>query len=314
MSNYESTHTGAQIDKAISEVLNGNFAPASDLSVLAQTVEDEVDRLSRRITENASAIALKADKTTVDALAQELDSANQLIAVAKKQAFIDLWLDAVGSYGSYDTATGMFSLNGLTDITYAQAVTIYNQTNQFMGAMQGGKYAHCTFRTNIPNRSIYNSASSVSYTYAFRNNTAVEVIKGNYGTSGVTPTTLIDAFYGCTSLRVIDMVFNCNSITTQTNFSNSVFGRCAALEEVRLRNVRVNVDLSACPNISYESLEYLVDNRPSGMTEATAITVYVHADVWDKLNNGDASGGKWNGLRVRAMGGPYYVNFALKTA
>ena len=242
------------------------------------------------------------------------DDFDREIAVAKRQVFVDLWNEAVGEYGSYDAATGMFSLNGLTDITYAQAVTIYNQTSQFMGAMQSGKYSYCSFRTNIPNKSVYNSQSGASFTYAFRNNTAVEVIAGNYGTSGIIPTSLIDAFYGCTSLRVIDMVLNCNSITTQTNFSSSVFGRCAALEEVRLRNVRVNVDLSACPNISLDSLEYLVYNRPSGMAYENSITVYVHADVWSKLNHGDVGPEPWNALRVEAMQGPYWVNFALKTA
>ena len=259
------------------------------------------------------------DETThsITLTAEEYATRNDVdreIAVAKRQVFVDLWNEAVGEYGSYNAATGMFSLNGLTDITYAQAVTIYNQTSQFMGAMQTGKYSYCSFRTNIPNKSVYNSQSGASFTYAFRNNTAVEVIAGNYGTSGITPTSLIDAFYGCTSLRTIDMVLNCNSITTQTNFSSSVFGRCAALEEVRLRNVRVNVDLSACPNISYDSLAYLVHNRPSGMVYENSITVYVHADVWSKLNHGDVGQDPWNALRVEAMQGPYWVNFALKTA
>ncbi len=317
MSNYISTYTGAQIDEAVGLVLDGNYATATDLATLEQSLEDATERLGNDIRGNTTAITAlsrnKADKTTVDALAQDLDVVTKQIAEAKKQVFIDLWLDAVGNNGSYNTTTGLFSLNGLTDITYAQAVAIYNQTNNFLSTMQSGRYSFCTFRTNIPNKSVYNSQSGANFTYAFRSNTAVEVIVGNYDTSGITPTSLIDTFYGCTSLRTIDMVLNCNSITTQTNFSSSVFGRCAALEEVRLRNVRVNVDLSACPNISYDSLAYLVHNRPSGMVYENSITVYVHADVWSKLNHGDVGPDPWNALRVEAMQGPYWVNFALKT-
>ncbi len=263
---------------------------ASQVATILKSYGDDITSLAEDTTYPFYAIGFNGDGNLRKSNLGNLATADS-VDEAKKAVFIDLWKNAVGSYGGYDESTGLFSLNGLTDITYAQAVTIYNQTNQFMGAMRGGKYAHCTFRTNIPNRSIYNSASSVSYTYAFRNNTAVEVIKGNYGTSGVTPTTLIDAFYGCTSLRVIDMVFNCNSITTQTNFSNSVFGRCAALEEVRLRNVRVNVDLSACPNISYESLEYLLNNAAN----TDRIDIKVHSTVYDKIAGTLA---EWQNLRT----------------
>ena len=41
---------------------------------------------------------------------------------------------------------------------------------------------------------------------------------------------------------------------------NSAFSGCASLEELRVKGLKVDLDLSACANLSVESVKYLVDN------------------------------------------------------
>lgn len=39
-----------------------------------------------------------------------------------------------------------------------------------------------------------------------------------------------------------------------------MFESCSSLEEVRIKGLKVDLDLSACANLSTESVKYLVDN------------------------------------------------------
>lgn len=39
-----------------------------------------------------------------------------------------------------------------------------------------------------------------------------------------------------------------------------MFSSCSSLEEVRIKGLKVDLDLSACANLSVESVKYLVDN------------------------------------------------------
>lgn len=63
-------------------------------------------------------------------------------------------------------------------------------------------------------------------------------------------------FYGCGKLRRINGVLNFSSVNILTN----IFSSCSSLEEVRLKGLKTDVDLSACAKLSLESVKYLVDN------------------------------------------------------
>lgn len=66
----------------------------------------------------------------------------------KKRLFIDLWNKACGEHGTYNHQTGFFELNGLTDITYEQALEIYVKwTNS---SCIRDAYLGANIRTNIP--------------------------------------------------------------------------------------------------------------------------------------------------------------------
>ena len=64
------------------------------------------------------------------------------------------------------------------------------------------------------------------------------------------------SFYGCSSLRKVDAIMDLSECGDVGN----AFTDCTSLEELRLKGLKVDLDLSACANLSTESVKYLVDN------------------------------------------------------
>ena len=64
------------------------------------------------------------------------------------------------------------------------------------------------------------------------------------------------AFQGCRSLRHINGTLDFGS----TDDYRSVFDGCTSLEEVRIKGLKASIDLSACINLSLESVRYFVEN------------------------------------------------------
>lgn len=64
------------------------------------------------------------------------------------------------------------------------------------------------------------------------------------------------AFYGCSSLRKIDAIIDLSECGDVGN----AFTNCTSLEELRLKGLKVSLDLSSCANLSLESVRYLVEN------------------------------------------------------
>lgn len=102
-------------------------------------------------------------------------------------------------------------------------------------------------------------------------------------TIGGTPkvTTARTMFYGCYSLKSVSLDLSGGDLTTteymfsgcsmladvtgvidlsRATVTGSMFGSCSSLEEVRIKGLKVDLDLSACANLSTESVKYLVDN------------------------------------------------------
>ena len=78
------------------------------------------------------------------------------------------------------------------------------------------------------------------------------------------------AFFSCSALQRIDGELD---LSTATNVS-STFGGCSSLEEVRIKGIKVDLDLSACANLSVESVKYLVDN----LQQVTGKSITLHRD------------------------------------
>ena len=87
------------------------------------------------------------------------------------------------------------------------------------------------------------------------------------------------AFYGCAKLRCINGVLDFSSITDFT----STFSYCSLLEEVRRKGLKVDLDLSACANLSTESVKYLVDN----LQQVTGKSITL-ASAWQTAHQAEA--------------------------
>ena len=63
-------------------------------------------------------------------------------------------------------------------------------------------------------------------------------------------------FSGCSKLTAVTGVID----LTRSQRTGNMFGSCSSLEEVRIKGLKVDLDLSACANLSTESVKYLVEN------------------------------------------------------
>ena len=204
------------------------------------------------------------------------------------QSFIDLWNNACidprtkRAVGRYNESTGYFELNGLTDITYQQAMDIYRYTSNgvTMDELNVMGYGFAQFRTNLP-------PSSGSYWVQIDNlftlNRILEVARlpQFYPTEVKLRPNTRSAFEGCNKLREIINVMEAPSHVSDAYTWYGTFDRCYELETVRIKNLYGNISFAHSPLISSDSISYLVENRTTAHTDV--ITVTVHADVFAKL-------------------------------
>lgn len=204
------------------------------------------------------------------------------------QSFIDLWNNACidprtkRAVGRYNESTGYFELNGLTDITYQQAMDIYRYTSNgvTMDNLNVMGYGFAQFRTNLPPSS---GAYWVQISYLFSLNSILEVVRlPQYYPSEVKlePNTR-DAFTGCEKLREIINVMEAPSHVSDVYTWYGTFSRCFKLETVRIKELYGNISFAQSPLISSDSISYLVENRTTAHTNV--ITVTVHTDTFAKL-------------------------------
>lgn len=103
-------------------------------------------------------------------------------------------------------------------------------------------------------KAIIGSATSVAtITRTFYSCVALEVVDL---TTSANLSSLLGAFYNCIALREVKGVLDVSGCTTTL----SAFFSCRTLEEVRIKGLKVDLDLSTCANLSLESVRYLLDN------------------------------------------------------
>lgn len=228
----------------------------------------------------------------------------------KKDLFIDMWNERcsnMGNVGKYNSETNYFELNGLTDITFEEAITIYSlcpnevrsDYNDVYHCESGGNY----FKTIPLCRTFfipYRYSSSGGWTYAermFYGQSKMEVITFPTYISFYSTTGAKGMFCGCSSLRVI----NCKQIQL-TNSSPEgrvdMFKGCTSLESLNIFGIKNDINFADSPNLSIESLSYLVNNR-NNYTPISVVTVTVHPDVYAKLT--DPNNAEWSALNDLAI-------------
>ena len=204
---------------------------------------------------------------------------------AAKRAFIPIWNDAcitryqgyTITYGRYNEATGYFELNGIKDLTFEQALRIYNA-----GRIHGSKdssinaesfYVGCDIRTNLPPVPFSGTGTSqVTLNNTFRAS-LVEVATCINATIGTF------AFTFCYNLRQIG--------TKEAPMGD--INTCGKLDNAKLEIVygklsaNHDLDVSACPLLTLENFQYWVLNA----SNTAVITIKVHSDIYSKLTGED---------------------------
>ena len=183
----------------------------------------------------------------------------------------------------YNEATGYYELNGLTDITEEEMRVIYKYagTPQVVAA-----FAYSKARTNLPMPGMYNGRL---YDQMFFGCSNLEIVNLGYRQApaaleqnsievlGETP------FTGCRKLHTIYGIMV--SYNPSFNWSG-IFNDCTALKEVRIEKLQTSIPLSASPNLSKESVLYMITNAnpPSGAA-AGSIAITLHPTAYARLKD-----------------------------
>lgn len=183
----------------------------------------------------------------------------------------------------YNEATGFYELNGLTDITEEEMRVIYKYagTPQVVAA-----FAYSKARTNLPMPGMYNGRL---YDQMFFGCSNLEIVNLGYRQApaalernsievlGKTP------FTGCRKLHTIYGIM----ISYNPSFNwSGIFNDCTALKEVRIEKLQTSIPLSASPNLSKESVLYMITNAnpPSGAA-AGSIAITLHPTAYARLKD-----------------------------
>lgn len=179
----------------------------------------------------------------------------------------------------WNAETGFWELNGLTDITNEQMLTIYVETNNFLMYTSDMEACYCfsKCRTNIPNIPYLSSIGRLRTNWYdfFRQSGNIEVIvfKQIYSYK-FKPNTLSGVFLGCINLRLIDGILDVSNCYKE--YIKDFFN-CVKLESVKLYKLNYSIVLTDCKMLSSESVRYMIENA----TDDT-ITITLHPEAYER--------------------------------
>lgn len=216
---------------------------------------------------------------------------------AKRALFVDLWNQACGKWGRYNEQTGFFELNGITDITYEEALKIYNYSTVHGGYVFA--LDSCYAGTSWPSRTYLpfktGDTQSRNFRYAFWMNKTVEVITF----TSTVKADISEAFRGAEKLRTI------NGTLWSITINSLTFAQCYALEDVIISTSATSIYLQWSPNLSLKSLDWIAGRIAGG---TAVLTHYVHPEVYAKLTDPDNA--EWYAVMQKAQ--KNNISFAAK--
>ena len=219
------------------------------------------------------------------------DDVLSLTDMAKKRLFVDLWNECAVDFGRYNEETGYFELNGITDLTWDDAVMIYEisantmypyyNTVDFYRNLCGqtGK-----FRTNLPSLRLgaYNNGNCMVSINTCSNIEVLNVFTRNpYGRFPYKTSNQVCVSTGNISLYYnnnLRKIMGCVQVTLPSDVLSGF--DLPLLEEAFIKNVTRNYKyFYKAPKLNYSSVKYMIENRGG----TNAITIWYHANVYNKI-------------------------------
>ena len=186
----------------------------------------------------------------------------------------------------YDSASGTYSLNGVSGITESEMLEIYNITAARTNSTSWVELGRGTaLRTNFgASYSIGGADGQVSLSSAFDGCTSlVAAAVGVSDSIIITVSNVTSAFSGCTSLASIKGIIRLPG-TQSATFWDGAFTGCTLLSDVKIMGLASSVSFADCAALSEASVMYMVNNSSNG---ATAITITLHATAFARITEED---------------------------
>lgn len=223
--------------------------------------------------------------------------------VRPPQVFIDQWNTACGIWGRYNEETGYFELNGLTDITYEQALSIMaaGPLIDSLSPFAGGLFSK--IRTNLPSVRAsgfgYVHRLITLYTYIFSAN--FEVVNLNPATQeedlcvsndhNIADYTFVSRKYiGALNLKLYNKSLN---LTTQCGTYNKAF------DGLVIKELHTDAKIRASwASVTREYDAEFLTKMVGYATNTTPITIQVEQWAYDRLTDPDNA--EWNSILTAA--------------
>ncbi|MDE6317212.1 MAG: DUF4886 domain-containing protein [Muribaculaceae bacterium] len=193
----------------------------------------------------------------------------------ERNGFIGEWNTACGTYGRYNEFTCLFELNGLTDITYEEAIKIYALYPLCEVAFSTKAYLFQSLemRTLFPIR--VNGYVDMS---AMFQTSALSKIRLNFA-STASAAKIINMFYYADKLESIygEVTLGDSGSTAYA----SGFSGCAKLRDIQLKKLKYSISFSHSPDLSVESLIYMVTNS----VNTSQITITLHRNAYARVTD-----------------------------
>ena len=197
----------------------------------------------------------------------------------------------IAAGAKYNNITGLYSLNGVDDLTEEQMQICYDNKELCTNLNWGNIARYMTqLRTIYPfpqrttNLNVSQTTNGWSWnsSYTFMDCVDLEVFRicqnaplDTTSTSDMLSATRLHwTFYDCVDLHTVYPI----NVENVTSFPNT-FYKCRSLVNLRLYGVKCNLSLAQSPLISKESLLYIVNNSLASDT----ITITLHADAYATL-------------------------------
>lgn len=193
-------------------------------------------------------------------------------------ALSDLFINAGATY---DASTDQYALNGITNLTFDEMLTIYNNRLVGVGAINGSQIRG---RTNFEFPSARNN-------YAYDNiDVADDVEVLNLGFF-FAPAKMQGCIANGAKLRQIIGTSSKDGIsqiavigTNCTEYTYGTFSNLPLLENIRIYGLRANISFAGSPNLSYDSILFMImyNDVNNALGGSASIIITLHETAYNR--------------------------------